>query len=447
MKRMREVTFTRRFPKVFLWLVVNGAAGLFGLFSVVGTGWSSEKIAMMTIGEISSITFLGLLFFLGAVAFFTFQNIESETERNGRQIAKAFVAFLLLATVFLMVLSTIAFNMFSQFGEPGAEIGSAYICGALIASLVIAFIYCSLSAGLVFIVDDWRLPILIGCSLFLVTNLFLGMPNVASLYPEISLFSPSHFYRAMILLFAGFITSIPVSIQIWGGITSTVNLTLPILVYTILTICSLWAIKTYSGEYLRRRQLHSLSDSIEVTNLEQKEETQLREQLRTRRKAVLICFLIFGLLIPIGGYSYTSMRSYDVTTVVYEAILRPTNGTLFYGEFTTEVPTPDVSRWIGFPLTILDWGDCPSPIQFEYAFGDGSIYDFLALDEQDRWRPSQSENLENDQMVYLQSRSSGLDELAGVHYWAIRFYSDEWASELGSLRVRISIVLRDMRLL
>jgi len=433
------------FPRVILWLAISIVVDLPGLYSVSGSGWNSASILRQSLGEISSTAFLGVLFFLGAGLFLSSRFVRNY-ERI-QQLVRPFIVFLLLTALYLVFRSIIIFNTFTQFGEVGAEINLAFVNGALLAVPLVSFIFCSLAAGVAIIIDDWRITTVAGCSLFLVVNLFLGMPHADAFHPEMSLFGPSHFYRAMILVFSGLYAIIPLSIQSWGGVTSIYSMIVPTLVYIILTLISVWTIKNYGTENLQRRHLLNKSDTIHVTEQEQMDETKLGNRLKARRKAVLICFLIFGLLIPIGGYSYTSMRSYDVTTVVYEAILRPTNGTLFYGEFTTEVPTPDVSRWIGFPLTILDWGDCPSPIQFEYAFGDGSIYDFLALNEQERWRPSRSENLENDQMVYLQSRSSGLDELAGVHYWAIRFYSDEWTSELGSLRVRISIVLRDMRLL
>jgi hypothetical protein len=216
------------------------------------------------------------------------------------------------------------------------------------------------------------------------------------------------------------------------------------LVYIILTLLSVWTLKNYGTENLRRRHFLNKSDTIHVTEQEQMDETKLGNRLKARKKAVLVCLVVFGLLIPIGGYSYTSSRVYDVRTVIYEGILQPTNGELFYGSFITEVLSPDITQWIGFPLDIIDWGQCPSPITFEYVVRAGSIHDFYNMTENDRWRLAQTTSLKNDQTQYFYNSYLGLDELGGPHYWVFRFYSDDWTSEQAGPRIRISVVLREM---
>jgi hypothetical protein len=180
-----------------------------------------------------------------------------------------------------------------------------------------------------------------------------------------------------------------------------------------------------------------------VTEQEQMDETRLGNRLKARRKAALVCFVVFGLLIPIGGYSYTSSREYDVYVAIYEGVLQPANGELFYESFITEALPPDITRWIGFPLDILDWGQCPTPITFEYVFRAGSIYEFFNMTENDRWRLSNTISLADDQTQYLYNSYSRLDELGGPHYWVFRFYSNDWTEEQGGLRIRISVVLRE----
>jgi len=429
------------FPRVILWLAISIVVDLPGLYSVSGFGWNSASILRQSLGQISSTAFLGALFFFGAGLF-----LSSRFVRNYdriQQLVRPFIMFLLLTALYLVFRSIIIFNTFTQFGEVGAEVNLAFVYGALLAVPIVSFMFCSLAAGLAIIVDDWRITTVAGCSLFLVVNLFLGMPYADAFFPEMSLFGPSHFYRAMILVFSGLYAIIPLSIQSWGGVTSIYSMIVPTIIYIILTLISVWTIKNYGTENLQRRHLLNKSDTILVTEQEQMNETRLRNRLKARRKAVLVCFLIFGLLIPVGSYSYTSNREYDVLTVLYEREIQPTNDMLFYGSFITEDPPPDVTQWIGFPMDIIDWGQCPSPITFEYAFGRGSINSFLDMNETDQWRLHLTKTLEDDRTQYFYNAYTGIDELGGLHYWAFRFYSNDWTDEQGALRVRISVVLRE----
>jgi len=430
------------FPRVTLWLVISIVVDLLGLYSVSGSGWNSASILRQSLGEISSTAFLGILFFLGAGLFLSSRFVR--TCEGIQQLVKPFIMFLVLTALYLVFHSIIIFNTFTQFGEVGAEINLAFVFGALLAASIVSFIFCSLAAGLAIIIDDWRISTMAGCSLFLVVNLFLGMPHAPTLYPEISLFSPSHFYRAVILILSGLISLVPLSIQNWAGLYSLNYIIAPLIVYISLTLISVWVMIQYGKENQQRRQLLHKSDTIQMTEQEQTEETRLRTRLKARRRAVLVGFVVFGLLIPISGYSYTSSRVYDVRTVIYEDVLQPTNGELFYESFTTEVLPPDITQWIGFPLDIIEWGQSPSSITFEYVFRAGFIQDFFNMNESSRWRLSRSIILEADQMQYLYNTYSGLDELGGPHYWVFRFRSDDWTSEQAGLRIRISVVLREM---
>ncbi|MHA1662801.1 MAG: hypothetical protein ACTSVR_06050 [Candidatus Thorarchaeota archaeon] len=438
----REPILSRTPYRVVLWLVISIVYDAPGFIFVSGSGWNSNQIIRYSIAELSSSALLGVLFFLGASLFLSSRYTRFKEESDNRELVKSFIIFLFLTTMYLMCRSVFVMNAFVRFGEVGASVDVAFIYGALLTAPVISFIYCSLAAGLAIIVDDWRLTVTIGCGLFLVTN-FLGMPFATAYHPEISLFSPTHFYRAVLLIFSDLFVTLPLPIKAWGGLISVYYLMAPLIAYTILTGLSIWAFRNFGAENIRRNKLLVKFDTIQVTKQEQIEDTTLEKQLKARRKAVLVCFLVFGLLIPMGGYTYTSSIELEKITVIYENVIHPTNGELFYGIFTTEVPPPAVSRCIQFPLDILDWGQCSSPISFEYTFGEGPINDFLELDEEDRWQSSRTIYLEDDQTQYLYSRSSGLDELAGVHYWAFRFYSDDWTEEQGALRIRISVVIID----
>ena len=432
-----------RIRRVILWLVISVIFDVLGFISTSGSGWSSNQITMHSIAEISSSAIFGVLFFLGAALLLSSRFTRFKEESDNRELVKSFIIFLFLTTMYLFCKSVIAFNTFVRFGEDGASVGVAYFYGAVLAAAAISFIYCSLAAGLAIVVDDWRLTVAIGCGLFLVTNLFIGMPFVSATYYDIPLFSPTHFYRVVLLIFSGFFMALPYSIQVWGGLSSIYHVIIPLLVYVILTGFSIWAFRKFGAENIQRTKLLVKSDTIQVTEQEQVRDTTLRRRLKARRKAVLMCFLVFGLLIPVVGYSSWSDRDTRQLTVIYQRELSPTNGELFYGAFITEVAPPDVSRYMQFPLDILDWGQCPSYITFEYTFGEGSINDFLELDEQDRWRSSRTIDLVPSQTQYCYSHASGLDEHAGVHYWAFRFYSNAWTEEQGALRIGISVVLID----
>ena len=430
--------------RVIIWLLLSIIVDFLGLYSTSGSGWDSASVIRQSLGEISSTMMIGVLFFLGAGLLLSSQSVRNPDETEKWYLLKPFIMFLLLTVIYLLIRPFIVFNVYEHFGDSSAIIDSGYIYSAMLAAPFGSFVFCSLGGGLAALVDDWRITTIVGCSLFVVVNLFLGMPHAPSRYPELSLFSPSHFYRAIILTLSGLYTLVPLSIQNWAGISPFNSIVAPSIVYIILTSISIWSLLYFGKENRQRCQLLRKSNTIQVTEQEQRDETKLGYRLKTRRKAVLVCFVVFGLLIPLGGYSYTSNRAHDVLTVIYEGILQPTNGELYYGSFNTEVLPPDISQWIGFPMDIIDWGQCPSPITFEYVVRDGSIAEFSNMNESERWWLSYTTSLDTDQIHYFYNSYHGLDELEGPHYWVFRFYSNDWTSEQSGLRIRISVVLREM---
>ncbi|MHA1927964.1 MAG: hypothetical protein ACTSV2_05195 [Candidatus Thorarchaeota archaeon] len=443
MKKEKRAIEYSHVSKILLWLIVSVSFDLLGLLSLSGSGWNSNAIIMMSLGIISGVSMLGILFFAGATVFISPSHTQIEYENYPKLILKQFLLFLSISTVYLMLLSIATFNTLQRFGEAGAVVAPEILYGSLLATPFIALFYCSIATGIVILVDDWRMTLLIGCILFFLGNLFFGMPGNDAQFPEISLFSPSHFYRGMIFLCIGFLTTIPHTLSIWGGVVSSSAMVLPILFYTILTLTSIRIIKVYGPQNLHNRQLQTLTGSIEENEGEHLKAFQLRSQLKSRRKSVLVGFLIVSLLLPITGFTYTSVRTPESFTVVYEEVLEPTNGDLFYGSFVTEESIPKTTRWIGFPIIVLDWGLAPSPIQFEYVFGIGTTGDFLSMNENDRWRQAQSTNLEHKTTEYHVQEYTGIDEGAGGYYWAFRFVGNDWTSDLGSIVVRISVVLRE----
>lgn len=430
-------------PKLIFWLTLSFTIDFLGLFSISGSGWDSGIVLKMCLSQISSSLVLGVLFHLGAALFLTSRFDNSEKEKSDMRLILSFASFYLITTLYLILMSHFVFNTFLRFGDTTAELDLAYVYGAMFAAPIVSIIFCTLAAAIAVTVDDWRLTLLIGCSFFLVVNLFLGMPFAESQYSEVSLFSTSHFYRATILLLSGQFSTIPLSIREWAGLNPISHLIIPVLTYSILSLISGWAVHIFGRKNLRRRELMAKVGLTQVSEQDLIEETKLEGQLKNRRQAVLVCLLIFGLLIPVGGYTYNSSKGYDKLVVLYENELSSQNGTLFCETFITGIAPPSVTRWIGFPFDILDWGNCPSPIHFEYVFGFGSVNDFLLMNENDRWRFSHIVDLEYGQTSYLYSSLSGIDELAGNHYWVFRLYSDEWTNELGALRIRISVILRD----
>jgi len=443
MSEEKRVTKYSGVTKILLWLLVSSLLDYLVVISISGLEWSTDAIIKISLGAISSVSTTGILFFLGAIVFMSSRRFKTGYEQRGRQIVKQFLLFVLLTTLYLMVFSTFVFNYYQRFGEVGASLPPEFLYGALIAVPVVALVFCLIATGLTVLLDDWRLTLLVGCTLFFLGNLFFGMPSANTQYPEISLFSPSQFYRGMILLCIGFYMIIPHSLKFWGGLVSPTAMVLPILFYISLTLISLRTIKVYGQQNLYYRQLQALTGSIEENEGEHREAFRLRSQLKSRTKSVIVGFLIAGLLLPTAGYTYTSARTYESFTVIHEEIIEPINGELFYGSFVTEVPIPDITRWIGFPFIVIDWGLYPGPIQFEYVLGIGTTYDFLSMNENDRWRLAQRTNLEHETTEYHVHKYTGIDESAGVYYWAFRFVGDGWTSDFGSIVVRISVVLRE----
>ncbi len=427
--------------KILLWLIVSVSIDLLALLSFSGFGWDLDTIIEVSLGIISGVSLLGILFFAGAIVFMSGSHIKIEDVNYPKLILKQFLLFLLLSTAYLMVLSIATLNTIQRFGGTGTVVTPEILYGFLLATPFIALVFCFIAAGLVILVDDWRLTLLIGCTLFFFGNLFFGMPSANAQYPGISLFSPSQFYRGIVFLCIEIFTTIPYTLKVWGGLVSPFAMVFPIMFYISLTLISLLIIKVYGKQNLYYRQLQTLTGLIEENEGKHLEAFHLRNQIKSRRTSVFVGFLIVSLLLPITGYTYASIRPYESYSVIYEQIIEPTNGEIFYGSFFTETQTPDTTLWIGFPFIIIDWGQCPNSIQFEHVVGKGTTSDFLSMNENDRWRLSQSITLEPETTEYMINEYTGLDETARSHYWAFRFISDNYTWENGKMTVRISVVL------
>jgi len=300
-------------------------------------------------------------------------------------------------------------------------------------------------------VDDWRISFFIGCSLSFMISLSIGPPFVEAQYPEISLFSPSHFYRAIVVTVSGLFTIVPMSIRIQMGLYSGVTLVAPAVFYAAASAASLWIVRTFGRENLKRKRITDRlegADMMTVTVKEQSEKARLTRLLKRRRQAVLGCALIFVLVVPVGGVTYRLNRRYDRRIVVFESPasgLSLSNGTVVSGIYMAEAPPPEIARFIGFQLEVLDWCQYAGQMQFERTFGVGSINDFLAMNETQRWQFSRMTEMNKEQTSYGHDTWARISDTSVLQYWAFRFYGSEWTEGHGSIHVSIVVMLRDLQ--
>jgi hypothetical protein len=443
----------RSLPRTRLagWFSISMMLDVLRLISWRSSDLSADEIVTYSIEQISSTFEFAVLFFLGAALLFSSSSSESRMQWEGRWLVQRFVVLLSLTTLYLAVLTLSVYLTFLQFGEPGAVVEIAYIVAAIITAPVMSFIFCSLAAALAVAVDDWRISFLIGCSLSFMVNLSIGPPFMEAQYPEISLFSPSHLYRAVVVSVSRLFTIVPVSIRIQMGLYSGVTLLAPAVFYAAASAASLWIVRTLGRGNLKRRRITDKlegADMMTVTVKEQSEKARLTRQLKRRRQAVLGCALILVLVVPVGGVTYRLNSRYDRRMVVYESPssgLDLSNGTVVSGTFRAEAPPPEIARFIGFQLEVLDWSQCPGQIQFERTFGMGSINDFLAMNETQRWQFSRMTEMDKEQTSYGHDTWARVLDTSALQYWAFRLYSSEWTEEHGSIHVSIVVLLRDLR--
>ncbi|MFW9889200.1 MAG: hypothetical protein ACFFER_13525 [Candidatus Thorarchaeota archaeon] len=432
------------------WLILSMMLDVLQFSSWSGGAWNANEIVTFSVKLISSTFEIAVLFFLGAAILFSTSSSKSRMELEDQWLAQRFVILLLLTTLYLAVLTLSVYLTLLQFGEPGVIVEMAYVVGAIIAAPVMSFIFCSLAAALTVTVDDWRMSFLIGCSLSLIINMSIGPPFLDAQYPEISLFSPSHFFRAIVVTISGLFTIVPLSIRLQMGLYSYMPLVVPALFYAAASATSLWIVRTLGRENLKRKRVVDKlkgADMMTVTVKEQSEMARLTRFLKRRRQAVLTSALILVLVVPVGGVTYRLNSRYDRRMVVYESPasgLSLSNGTVVYGTFMAEAPPPEIARFIGFQLEVLDWGQCPDQIQFERAFGVGSINDFLAMSETERWQFSRMTEIDQGQTSYGHDTWARVFDTSALHYWAFRLYSNEWIEGHGSIHVSISVLLRDI---
>ncbi|MFW9890005.1 MAG: hypothetical protein ACFFER_17620 [Candidatus Thorarchaeota archaeon] len=444
----------RSLPRARLagWLSISMVLDVVRLSSWRSSALNADEIVTYSVEQISSTFEIAVLFFLGAALLLTSSSSESRTQWEDRWLVQRIVVLLFLTTLYLAVLTLSVYLAFLQFGETGAMVEIVYVVAGIMAAPIMSVIFCSLAAALAVAVDDWRISFLIGCSLSLMVNLSIGPPFVEAQYPEISLFSPSHLYRAVVVTVSGLFTIVPMSIRIQMGLYSGVTLVAPAVFYAAASAASLWIVRTLGRENLKRKRITDKlerADMMTMTLKEQSEKARLTRLLKRRRQVVLACALILVLVVPVGGVTYRLNSRYDRRMVIYESPpsgLNLSNGTVVSGTFKAEAPPPEIARFIGFQLEVLDWCQCPGQIKFERTFGVGSIDDFLAMNETQRWEFSRMTEMDKEQTSYGHDTWARAPDTSALQYWAFRLHSSEWTEEHGSIHVSIVVMLRNLQL-
>jgi hypothetical protein len=161
----------------------------------------------------------------------------------------------------------------------------------------------------------------------------------------------------------------------------------------------------------------------------------------------LIIILLLGIfLIPIFYYALNYRANpfnAEFTKILYES---PPGGEIvnlnqwYFGEVVIEYPTPGLKNHYSFEFTIIDWQECPEPLEFWQGLKPLTGDEFAQMNETERSKLFSNAEL-NIARDHLPGISSSNIETVGTHVWTTRFvYQDDY-SVSGTFKVHIKLLL------
>lgn len=171
---------------------------------------------------------------------------------------------------------------------------------------------------------------------------------------------------------------------------------------------------------------------------------KIRSVLVSHRKSFTLCIFAIITLGPmiISWYFYSIQQAFEEPPIIlYKTSPDETEiviGKWRYGEFFLSSPPSDKENYVIFTVSILDWHNCPSPVQMLYRISRISVQDFIDMLESDNETiPADGMYINEDQWPGASGRV--LDE--GQYLWYYSFITPYYNTTSITIEAEITISL------
>jgi hypothetical protein len=167
---------------------------------------------------------------------------------------------------------------------------------------------------------------------------------------------------------------------------------------------------------------------------------------KTQMRFVVLLLVLVIILVPLVYYGlfyrpdpYNAQNS----EVLYES---PIGGEVvnlnywYFGEVMIEDPEPGLRNYYSFEFQILDWLDCPEPLEFWQDLKPITYNAFASMNETERTTMFSSAEL-NIARDHSPGSPTYVIDTTGTHVWAARFVFQDDYSIAGTFKVHIKILL------
>jgi hypothetical protein len=413
---------------------------------------------MMSTLDIPASTFMfGVPLFLGAGFIFTSESARESSvswmARFGsirRLVTIRILLLVLLVSAFQIVLTIAGFIRFSGFSTV-TELESYYLPGFMLTAVITVLLVIPIAVFLAVSLDDWRITTILGAGMFFAIEMMSGESVYPVRFSEVALLGIVQIHRALALLLGGVeFPSSTVLDNYVGFYFTALDLFIPLIVYSILVILSLWGTRHFVARNcarwkIDRTLLHNDSAIDPKTSEEYRKETK---SLASRKKIIALLVVMMFLVLPNVSISYATYREESSEVVLYQT---PDGGLLveigewLYGPLEADRPPPGVSRMIQYRLYILDWGNCPDQMHFQHMILDVTLQEFetmMASGELDEIHSGSGVRKPETDFAH---GWHGIPEAGyGSMVWGARFVDTDWNVTAGALRISLSVVLGDV---
>jgi hypothetical protein len=222
---------------------------------------------------------------------------------------------------------------------------------------------------------------------------------------DLSLFSPFHLYRFLALALSGDVVC-PTMGQIWGDpdrmhmimelYVDWVGLLGPLITYGIIALFafilsvrifmshhSFWVYESRYTESWTGAEKGILE--LPEDHIPSREDNRNRKILKRHRQIVAAFILVLIIGGPILMLSYARQRQSELTYVLYENSGKViVLGEYYYGEVDVPEPPLGMNNMYQLETIILDWSNCPEPLDRWSGFREMTLDEFTALNVSER---------------------------------------------------------------
>ncbi len=395
----------------------------------------------------------GLVLVDGASLFYCSQEMQARMIKAAMDRRTSYLSILLvfmfLCFATFLVVTAIGVTVILILSAPIETL--SYLPFIILPQLVLIVLLSPLAVAIAMVVDNLRQSLLVGILLSLGLLIATGLPGFPVYRPEVALLGPAHIYSAIFFLLVLGLEN-PYSVQWMFGITFTaLQLMASVALWSCISILTYFTGRHLFPSSIRRWQLSEgswLDDRHEqvssTSDRMSSEYVELLQQIKLRRKYIVVFSVLFVLVAPLASISYTTQRLEEWTEVVYES---PSGGEIvqfgewMFGAFTGRSPSRDVTLVVGCEGEILEGGGNLENKTMNFEHIQMTLTEFLELN---------ATELE-DRFGRGISGSSGATRSFSTgwggpindadYIWVLRFLSVGGLTA-GSLRVSFKVMIR-----